>query len=176
MGEVDGLVTRTVGQSVAVVTADCVPILLYHQEKKICAALHAGWRGTEKGIVAQWAQLVSAEGLDPAEFKALIGPSIRGCCYEVSKEVLDAMAMAFPMIDESQYRFKERNLDLALLNEAVLRSLGVSEIKIHPDCTFCKRLPSGEPLYFSYRRGDRDCRQYSSIYFDGSEKKEGKIR
>jgi len=167
-GEADGLISKSTIEPVSVVTADCVPILLASQKDSLIGALHAGWKGTVKNIVSEWAQSVEKLGFNPENFQAWIGPSIKRCCYEVSLEVIQQFELEFPMIDPDLYIQRPRQLDLASLNAELLKAVGVTEITIHPDCTFCKKDDQNQATYFSYRRGDRDSRQFSSIQWDAS--------
>jgi YfiH family protein len=91
----DALVTRTPGVALAVVTADCVPVLLADPVSGAVGAVHAGWRGTAADIAGA-AVRAMAEHWDvpPARLVAAIGPSIGVCCYEVGAELVDAFAAA----------------------------------------------------------------------------------
>jgi len=92
----DAHFTRAPGLLLAVKTADCVPILLADPKHKAVAAVHAGWRGTLKRIVAKTlGQMQMAFGTRPADVLAALGPSIGGCCYEVGPEVVQAFAAQF---------------------------------------------------------------------------------
>src|SRR5881628_1500319 len=86
--EADGLVSATAGQLVAVVTADCMPVLLLDRQRRVAAAVHAGWRGAAAGVLtAAVEHLRAAFGARPADLEAAIGPAVAGCCYEVGAEV-----------------------------------------------------------------------------------------
>ena len=86
---VDGLMTAEPQLCVAVSTADCVPLLLYAPDQAVVAAVHAGWRGTVKGIAQKAVrQLQSEFGCDPALVRAAIGPSISQAAFEVGEEVV----------------------------------------------------------------------------------------
>jgi len=161
-GEVDGLWTRNPEVPVTVITADCVPILLYHSDDKAVAALHAGWRGTFSGIIPAFFSTLPSDLADPKSWSALIGPCIHACCYEVSAELISDFVSKFPEIPHSKIEPSPRNLDLLAVNQFQLERLGVRVEFTHPECTFCT-LQNGDPVYFSYRRGDRNSRQYSSI-------------
>jgi YfiH family protein len=162
-GEVDGLWTRVPKLPIAVVTADCVPILLMNQSRGIVAALHAGWRGTQQKIVEAFFKSIPSEWSDGSEWKAILGPSIRACCYEVSEELVQQFKNEFPEMSSTQIEPKPRRLDLIEVNVYQLLCAGVNEVVIHPDCTFCKKDEAGNFKYYSYRRGDRCSRQYSVI-------------
>ena len=92
-GEGDALITREAGLALAVVTADCVPVMLVAGEW--VAAVHAGWRGIVAGVVPATVERLRAGGAgDPAAWTAWIGPAIGGCCYEVGPEVAERVAAA----------------------------------------------------------------------------------
>jgi YfiH family protein len=94
--EGDALITRHPKVLIAVQTADCLPILLADTTTRTVAAVHAGWRGTLKQIARNALRFMQAEfGSRPRECVAVVGPSIRGCCYEVGAEVVEAFAKEF---------------------------------------------------------------------------------
>ena len=87
----DALVTDIPGICIAVSTADCVPVLVYAPDKKVVAAIHAGWRGTVKQIVAKTIRCMADRySCDPALMMAGIAPSISKEAFEVGEEVVDA--------------------------------------------------------------------------------------
>jgi len=84
----DGIVTDTPGLLVAVLTADCLPIILADRKRRAIGVFHAGWRGTVKRIVEKGVgEMRKHFGSDPRNLVAAIGPGVRGCCYEVGEEV-----------------------------------------------------------------------------------------
>ncbi len=165
-GEVDALWTSERSLPIAVVTADCVPILLERHDRSAVAAIHAGWRGTHAGIIEAFFQALPKEFADPALWSARIGPCIQACCYEVSEDLMDSFVGRFSGrffgLDRRQIEPAWRKLDLVAVNHAVLSGLGVNVREIHPDCTHCTKQGEGF-RYFSYRRGDRNSRQFSVI-------------
>ncbi|MEK7690051.1 MAG: polyphenol oxidase family protein, partial [Bdellovibrionota bacterium] len=89
LGEIDAMITRSPGMALAVVTADCVPILLLKRDGSQAAAIHAGWRGSLARITPTvWAAL-KAKGEVGSDWVAAIGPSIGPCCYEVDPELAE---------------------------------------------------------------------------------------
>ena len=84
----DGMVTDTPGLLLAVQTADCLPIIVADGKRRAVGVFHAGWRGTVKRIVEKGVgEMRKHFGSDPRDLVVAIGPSIRGCCYEVGEEV-----------------------------------------------------------------------------------------
>jgi hypothetical protein len=84
----DGHMTDTAGLLLAVLTADCVPVLVADRRKRVVAAFHAGWRGTVKRIVESGiGRMRLVYGSEPKDLIAAIGPAIGACCYAVGEEV-----------------------------------------------------------------------------------------
>lgn len=104
----DALVTDVPGVCIAVSTADCVPVLVYAPDKIVVAAIHAGWRGTVKQIVAKTiGYMVSRYGCDPSLMLAGIAPSISKEAFEVGDEVVEA----FRATEIDMNRIMERNVE-----------------------------------------------------------------
>lgn len=148
----DALVTAVPGICIAVSTADCVPVLVYAPDKKVVAAIHAGWRGTVKQIVAKTVEyMIARYGCDPSLMLAGIAPSI---CKE-SFEVGDEVAEAFRATGVDMNRIMERNartgkahIDLWEANRMQLLQSGLQPERIevsgictyqHPDDFFSAR-------------------------------------
>ena len=145
IADADAMFTTQRGLGLAVFTADCVPVLL--SGGGVVAAVHAGWRGTAKGIVqACLVAIKKATGVDAGSLVASIGPAIGPWCYEVSEDVVGALGS---LVDESLIvSANERggtNVDLPLANELQLRQAGVGRVERLSVCTLC----GGK--HFSYR-------------------------
>ncbi len=86
--EGDAIITIEKNVAVGVFTADCVPIIIVNEEKKVVAAVHSGWKGTFNSIVVNTINKMKEEyNINVANTKVYIGPHIRQCCYEVSEEL-----------------------------------------------------------------------------------------
>ncbi len=84
----DGMVTDTPGLVLAVLTADCLSIILADRKRRAVGVFHAGWRGTVKRIVEKGVgEMRKHFNSDPRNLVAAIGPGVQGCCYEVGEEV-----------------------------------------------------------------------------------------
>ena len=84
----DGLITATPGILIAIQTADCIPVMMVDVNKRAVGVFHAGWRGTVKRIVEKGVgEMVRYFGSRARDIRAVIGPGIQGCCYEVGEEV-----------------------------------------------------------------------------------------
>lgn len=106
----DGLITRTPGILLSVMTADCLPVIVVDLKHRAVGVFHAGWRGTvarivEKGI----GEMRKLFGTRAADLKAAIGPGIRGCCYEVGQELKDKFESQFSYAAELFRETKERD-------------------------------------------------------------------
>lgn len=160
-GEVDALWTRGPGLPLAVVSADCVPVLLARRRGGAVAAVHAGWRGTRARIVRRLLECLAARGESPGDWSAAIGPAIGPCCYEVSEDLAREFAAEFA--DFSGAVPGHRRLDLPAINAAELRAGGLRDVELIRACTRCSADSSGRPLYHSYRREGGGTRQFSMI-------------
>ena len=97
----DGLLTATPDLLIAIQTADCLPIVLVDPKHRAVGVFHAGWRGTVKRIVEKGVgQMTMHFGSRPRDLKAVIGPGIQGCCYEVGEEVRTKFESQFAYADK----------------------------------------------------------------------------
>ena len=146
----DALVTSQRGKLLAVVTADCVPVLLYDTRADVCAAVHSGWRGTLDGVAGAALELmVSGYGCRAADIVAAIGPCIRGCCYEVGEEIYKHFTQRDTAFTSCFERFDgSLRFSLASAVAVSLRRCGVGDDAIS-DCGLCTCC-DGE--FFSHRR------------------------
>ncbi len=139
----DAVITDVAGLTLAVKTADCIPILLYDNRLHTVAAVHAGWRGTVSRIVAKTIAHMGSRGED---LGAIICPGISLEAFEVGDEVYDAFRTAgFPMERIAQRREKW-HIDLRQANAWLLEGCGVRNLQIDGTCTFAS------PDYYSARR------------------------
>ena len=144
----DALITNVPHVVLTILTADCVPILLYDPVQNVVAAVHAGWKGSKAQIVKKTVEkMLERFGSNPSDIKAGIAPAIGVCCYEVGKEVAEHF-----LDTPHAYTVKENNkymLDLPLVNKQQLLGIGLKEenIEISHICTACH-----VEKYFSYRK------------------------
>ena len=92
----DAFVTDVPGVCLITAHADCIPVQLYDPDRKVIAAVHAGWRGTALGIAAKAAELMKAK-YDCRNIRGYIGPGISKCCFETDTDVPQAMREAFKL-------------------------------------------------------------------------------
>ena len=153
--EGDSLITRSPGFALGVFTADCLPIFLYDPQKEAIGIVHAGWRGTAKGVTGKALEGMKASFLcRSADILAAMGPCIGPCCYEVDRPVQRAFVEAGFSWDSISHPRREGkwSLDLHLANSLLLKAAGVREenIEILKLCTSCKA-----ETFYSYRKGDK---------------------
>jgi polyphenol oxidase len=148
---IDGLTTKEKGVLLMIKVADCIPVFLYDPASPAISLIHAGWRGTAKGIIAQGVGTMSkAFGTKPKTIKAGIGPGISRCCYEVKEDVREAFLKR--KIDNSVWRIdadKKIFLDLKKAIFLALINCGLNQdnIEVASECTACN-----PDLFFSHRR------------------------
>ena len=145
----DALVTATPGLALAVLTADCQPVLFSDPRAGVVGAAHAGWRGALDGILEATLDAMENLGAQRKNITAVIGPCISQAAYEVGPEFLDA----FLAEDPDYGRFfaggpGDRPLfDLPGFGLHRLRSAGVGHAEWTRHCTY-----RDERRFFSYRR------------------------
>lgn len=146
----DGMVTTEKNLLLSVRTADCVPVLLCDVSRGVCAAVHAGWRGTVGGITKNAIDIMEKQGAKRENILAAIGPCIGKCCYEVGSELLNEFTAVSPRYSAFFDALGDKYiLDLNLANKFILQEAGIKEenISIADICTKC----NGDK-FFSHRR------------------------
>ncbi len=152
----DASITAGVNQFCAVMTADCLPVLLCDSRGSQVAAVHAGWRGLLNGVLERTLDRFEAR---PGELMAWLGPAIGPSAFEVGEEVRAAFVALDPETSTAFMPLKERYLaDLCQLARLRLQAKGVTAIYGGHWCTF-----SDPSRFFSYRRQSRTGRQASLI-------------
>ena len=171
----DGAITTEQGSLLAILTADCIPVIVADKRRHVVAAFHAGWRGTVKRIVELGVGRMRLEfGSDPKDLIAAIGPGVGACCYAIGEEVRsefesqfayaadlfhevynsDPIRKRYPMLFLTQRApghsdiGPSTHLDLVEANRRQLLAAGVKPKAIHilGGCTSCDR-----ELFFSHR-------------------------
>ena len=154
--ECDGYVTDRPGVALCIKTADCVPILLADEDAGVIGAVHAGWKGTASGIVAECIRMMCVLGASAGRIKAAVGPAIGKCCYEVGSDVreeferLCGKRFAKRFILPAEDRPGKYLADLAGANRAHLEDAGLdgANIDVSDMCTSCR-----SDLFYSHRKG-----------------------
>lgn len=131
--DTDGAVTREPGRGLAVLTADCLPVLFAGPH--VVAAAHAGRRGLFDGVLEATVDACAQAGEDPAELRVVIGPAIGGCCYEVPAHLRDAAAATDPVVAATT-TWGTPSLDLVAAARHRLEGRGVA-VRTVGTCTRC---------------------------------------
>ncbi|MGE5680991.1 MAG: peptidoglycan editing factor PgeF [Bacillota bacterium] len=145
IGESDAMITDIKGLGLGISVADCTPVFLFDRKNKVIAAIHSGWRGTQKKIVLKTLRkLKDMYNSAPEDIYAYIGPSINQKNYEVGREV----ALQF----ESEYSVPSGEkflLDVRKANSDMLLNYGIpkKQIQISRLCTY-----EDDDILHSYRR------------------------
>ncbi len=143
----DALVSNEKNVVLTILTADCVPVLLFDREKKVIAAVHAGWKGTKEKIVVKTVlKMKEIYGCESKDIIAGVAPSIGACCYEVGEDVAKYF---FDTPDAFTKLGKKYMLDLPFINKQQLLAVGLLEenIEMSGVCTACE-----VDRFFSYRK------------------------
>jgi len=171
IADADALVTATPGVVLAILTADCVPIVLHDPVARVLACVHAGWRGTVAGVSAATLAAMQALGSRPSDVIAGIGPAIAAARYQVGADVHQAVTQAFGPAAAAFIRLDPRPdsapespdrwlLDLWAANRHALIAAGVPAPQIHtttlPTGPTPTTTPAG-PGYFFSDRSARPC-------------------
>jgi polyphenol oxidase len=141
----DAIFTDVPGLALAVLVADCVPVLIADSHARLVGAAHAGREGMQAGVVPALVGAMTAAGARPDQMQALIGPAICGACYEVPEEMRAAVAAVVPAAG-CVTRAGTAGLDIAAGVRAQLAAAGIRPARQDGRCT----MESGE--LFSYRR------------------------
>ncbi|ODT68163.1 MAG: hypothetical protein ABS75_21590 [Pelagibacterium sp. SCN 63-23] len=162
--EADALVTGSPGLALAILTADCTPILLADPAAGIVGAAHAGWRGAVDGIIGNTIAAMTALGARPERINAAFGPTITGENYEVGEQ-FRADFLALHPGGERHFHTPSGgrpHFDLPGFVETQLRAAGIAGIERVGACTYAH-----PERYFSHRhathRGTRTGRQIAVI-------------
>lgn len=147
----DGLITDK-KIYLGVYTADCLPILFFDAEKKIIAAIHAGWRGLLNGIILNTVELMTKTGSDKRRIIIAIGPHIRKCCYEISNDLSDRFFTKYKYFNKKA-RSKTKHstheffsLTTVAVSQLKYASIPSENIDALDICTSCNT------KFYSYRR------------------------
>jgi len=174
-GPADALVTAAPGTVLAILVADCVPIILYDPAAHVLACVHAGWRGTVARTAEAALAAMRSLGTRPRDVIAGIGPAVAADSYQVGDEVAAAARDAFgeqvagaardtsggqaqallrPAAADGPGRWL---FDLPAANRRVLRAAGVPDSQIHMAAT-----PTGpDPGLFFSHRAERPCGRFA---------------
>lgn len=172
----DGIISQS-GRTVAICTADCLPVLIADTRQHYVAAIHAGLKGTVSGILKNAIDRLIGLGTTAEELYVAIGPALQACCYEIGPDLLAELKQTFPDITHLYHTQQRSNvlavrpqasktcqgawLDLPKLGKQLCTQMGVlaTHIDILPVCTYCMA-----ERYASYRHNTHHAGGYKLRY------------
>lgn len=157
--EVDAIVTARRGLALAVLTADCVPVLLADPVAGVVAAAHAGRPGMMRGVVPAAVRAMTELGAEQGRIVARTGPAVCGRCYEVPEDMRAEVAAAEPAA-HAETSWGTPAVDVSAGVHAQLGRLGVCDRAQSPVCTLESR------DHFSYRRDRSTGRLAGYVWLD----------
>lgn len=149
--EGDYIITQMQRVGIGVMTADCLPIILFDNFNKVVAVVHAGWKGSAQSVAAKAVEAMQQMyNTDLEQLRIFFGPSAKVCCYQVQPDFSKELE-AFDFADELFRKNSEGQLyfDLTLFNKIQLERMGIKKEAFRLQyniCTVC------DPSFFSYRR------------------------
>ncbi|MGQ3887647.1 peptidoglycan editing factor PgeF [Legionella sp. CNM-1927-20] len=154
----DAAITRAPNRVLAILTADCLPILLCNRQGTEIAAIHAGWRGLVNGIIEQTINQMMSK---PQDLQAWIGPSICAKCYEVGDDVYKKYHEKYPFSNHFFTPHQQKWLaSMPGIAEQILKKMTISEVYQSHLCTF-----ENKNQFYSYRREGQTGRIVTLIWF-----------
>ena len=135
--ECDGVITTVPGIGIALLPADCLPVILWGRirEQDFIGLIHAGRKGTKLRIIERAIELLVQKGGKTEEINVAIGPAIHSCCYRFAKVI--------------KKDFVKENIQ-----QALDKGVSISNIIIARECTCCAKV-GGKPIFFSHRRAKK---------------------
>lgn len=156
----DAVVTTTPGLALAVLVADCVPVLLADHTNGVVAAAHAGRMGARNGIIPNTVRTMVELGAQPQAIQVLLGPAAAGESYEVPQEMADDVEKHLPGA-RTKTKKGTPGLDVRAGLVRQLLSLGITAIDADPRDTI------QDESFFSYRREGTTGRQAGVVWLTG---------
>lgn len=149
--DADIIITDNPGQLLLIKTADCQPIIIADPEKRVCAAVHSGWKGSVVNVICRAVDTMMKDyDCDPENMLAAVGPALGSCCAEFINYRKE--------IPEKYWKFRvgEYNFDFRAISKQQLENAGLKSknIWIDQNCTKCN-----PDKYFSYRNNKITGRQ-----------------
>lgn len=130
--DADALVTNNSGYALAILTADCVPVLFAAPEMGVIGAAHAGWRGAVDGVLEATIAMMAKQGITPDQIEAVIGPAIQQANYQVGDDLRHAVLAAHDdaevFFDPDQDMDGKYRFDLPGFVQSRLRKAGLDKV------------------------------------------------
>lgn len=158
---VDALVTRVPGLALAVITADCVPVLLADARAGVVGGAHAGRVGAADGVVLRTLEAMLALGAQLPDITAVLGPAVSGPHYEVPEQMAADVEARLPG-SRTQTARGTAALDLRAGIARQLLDAGIAAVEIDPRCTV------EDQTLFSHRRDAPTGRLASLVWIDAT--------
>ena len=154
----DSCYTDIKGLPLAVLSADCLPLLLTNSQGTKVGVIHAGWRGLSSGIIENFIQKFYR---DPKDIVVWVGPSISPENYIIREDVFNKLTNISTKCFAKTKVDGQWHLDLKCMARVILKNLGVKNIFLENICTY-----DNSNLYYSYRRSNHTGRIASLIWID----------
>jgi polyphenol oxidase len=152
----DGLITKEKNLFLIISTADCFPVLIYDRSKQVVAAIHSGWRGTQKEIIKKALNLMINElECKPENLFVFIGPGICAEHFEVGKEVAEMFKAEYVIKNSEKYYVKLKDIILQQIKSFYIPD---ENIESSTDCTY-----HNDALLHSYRRDKENSGRMFSV-------------
>ena len=151
----DAIYTHNHDIACAVITADCIPILITNISGTLVGCIHAGWRGLKSGILQNVFDNIQE---DKSKIKILIGPCISNERYEVGYDIVELFPEHIKFF--SKNKSGRYNMNLRQIAYNILSQLGITDVTISPVCTY------DDKRFYSYRRSNLTGRFVSLIWFN----------
>ena len=159
--QADAVITTNPNEVCAVLTADCLPIVLCDKEGQVVAAIHGGWRSLNQNIIQN--TIESIRKITKAPLMAWFGPSIAPEKYEIASEVKEAFLQNFSFLEKAfkanPHKSNHHFLDLYGAAKLLLNQGGVHEVYGGGHCTFTESHD-----FYSYRRDPQSGRMATLIW------------
>lgn len=141
--EADASYTQAINRPLAILTADCLPIIITHLHQPEIAAIHAGWKGLFNGVIEQTLKKCKDE---TGNYLAWFGPAICQNCYAVSETFRDDFLQKYPGSEACFTYHQQWHFSLTSMAEHILNTHGIQKVYHSHECTF------ENPSFYSYRR------------------------
>jgi len=158
----DALITDRLNTAIGVFTADCVPVILVDIKKGVIAAVHSGWKGTKALIVSKTIERLQENyGSKVKDIRVYIGPHIGGCCYEVSRELIEEFTREDIYSNIKISNNNKLDLEKCILAELLEKGIKEENIITTNTCTCCNK----QYELYSYRNSEnKQGRMFSFVY------------
>ena len=157
----DYLITQKKDCGIGVVTADCLPIVIYDPTTHTSAIVHAGWKGAAAGIFAiTIKKMVESYGASVATMQIYFGPAARPCCYEVQQDFVDQFMKFTNYRSAFVHKHDKLYFDSTVFTVNIAQSLGIKLKNIYTTynvCTIC------DTSYCSFRREKENARRQITL-------------